>query len=315
MPTTYTSPFASSFKSAVKRGTSYTTAVENIAKRCNKSTNVVWNSLYKAGLCYRQKFNGQWIYWPCNGHKTNSTNWKMSQTHFWQFYCEWCIANGCCTPEQLKNHCGSQKEFMTWCRKFFGKQYTWSTTSCLRRQPRNETFERRPSGRRFFFRGGAATCILRETGNSPLLIEVLFAEEAEVLLPQDLPREDVVVHGQGDRGRSARPEQQRVGEADVELRPEEAEAHPRERLVLGELDHEQVEHGEGDAVLAEELLGGGAVVGDETHDGVIRRLEHAQAAEVQVRRLVEHADQLEQPPDLVLEEDAELSDAGRGVSL
>ena len=128
MPTNYTSPYATSFKSALNRGTSYSTAVYNIAKRYNKTPDYVWQSLYKANLCYRQKFNGQWIYWPVNVKKANAKNCKVSQYNAWQWYCEWFLMNGCCTPDQLKKHVGSQKDFMTWCKKFFGKQYTWTNT-------------------------------------------------------------------------------------------------------------------------------------------------------------------------------------------
>jgi hypothetical protein len=129
MPSNYTSPFASSFKSAVNRGTSWTVAVQNIAKRNNKTVNFVWNPLWKAGICSRQKFNGQWIYWPNNCKKSNATNWKNSQFNSWQWFCEWAIMNGFCTPEQLNKNKGSQKEFMNYCRKFFAKQFVTNNTT------------------------------------------------------------------------------------------------------------------------------------------------------------------------------------------
>lgn len=129
MPSTYTSPYATSFKSALKRGTSYNVAVNNIASRNNKSPEQVWNSLFKANLCFRQKFNGQWIYFPFEAKKSNSTTWKTTQFNSWQWFTEWCLNSGICTPEQFKKNCGSQKEFMTWCRKHFGKQFTWNTTT------------------------------------------------------------------------------------------------------------------------------------------------------------------------------------------
>ena len=104
-------------------------AVQNIAARNKKTTEYVWNSLFKAGHCFRQKFNGKWIYFPNNVKKANASTWKNSQYNQWQWFCEWCLLNGVATPEQFKNHTGSQKEFMTWCRKFFGRQFNWSTTS------------------------------------------------------------------------------------------------------------------------------------------------------------------------------------------
>jgi hypothetical protein len=124
MPSNYKSPFATSFKSAIKRGVPCSTVVENICKRNNKTPKTVFESLFKAGLCYRQKVNGQWIYWPCDGVKTNNTNAKVSQTEMWQNFVDWCITTGCCTPEQMKKNCGSQTVFMQNCKKFWSKQFT-----------------------------------------------------------------------------------------------------------------------------------------------------------------------------------------------
>ncbi len=129
MPSKSKSPFASSFKSAIKRGTPCFVAVQNIASRCNKKPEAVFNSLFKAGFCNRQKFNGQWIYWACEGTKCNATQTKFCQTQMWQWFVDWCIASGCCTPEQLSKKCSSQKEFMTFCKKFFGKQFTGMNTT------------------------------------------------------------------------------------------------------------------------------------------------------------------------------------------
>lgn len=131
MPKNYTSPYATSFKSAIKRGTSYNVAVQNLAKKHNKTTDFIWQSLFKANLCWRQKFNGQWVYFPCelNQSNFNAPVVKDVQFNCWQWFCEWCLINGVCTPQQLHNHCGSQQDFMTWCRKFWGKQYTWKKTT------------------------------------------------------------------------------------------------------------------------------------------------------------------------------------------
>jgi hypothetical protein len=137
--TTKTSPFATSFKNAVNRGTPFTVAVENIAKKNNKTTDYVWQSLYKAGICYRQKFNGQWVYFPCNVTKCKSQVTKNSQYIIWQQFCEWCLINGFCTPQQLWKHCGSQQDFMTYCRKFWNKQYTTNTKTKKRTTRRTRT--------------------------------------------------------------------------------------------------------------------------------------------------------------------------------
>ena len=58
------SPYATSFSSAIKRGTPAGVAVDAIAKRTQLRPSAVFASLHKVGLCQRQKFNGQWIYWP-----------------------------------------------------------------------------------------------------------------------------------------------------------------------------------------------------------------------------------------------------------
>lgn len=146
MPTTYTSPYASAFKSAIKRGTSWNVAVNNIASRNNKTPEFVWNSLYKADLCFRQKFNGKWIYIPFDASKTNSTISKSSQYNTWQWFTEWCITSGVCKPQHFENNCGSQKEFMNWCRKYFGKQFTGSTTTTRRVTGRSTS--RKSTGRK-----------------------------------------------------------------------------------------------------------------------------------------------------------------------
>lgn len=128
--TTFKSPFATSFNNACKRGTPFCTAVQNIAKRTGKNESTIWNSLYKAGLVWRQKFNGQWIYFPCNWEgKANASNKKSSQFNMWQCFIEYCVVNGFCTPEALKKHCGSQSEFESYCKKFWNKQFSGSKKS------------------------------------------------------------------------------------------------------------------------------------------------------------------------------------------
>jgi hypothetical protein len=139
MPNNFKSPYATTFKNAVKRGTSWNTAVHNIAKRSNTTPQNVWNSLHKAGLCYRQKFNGQWVYWPVEAKKGNATTWKNSQHQMWQWFCEWAMINGVCKPDQLCNNTGSQMQFMTYCRKFFNKQFSGTTTSSSSRTKTRRT--------------------------------------------------------------------------------------------------------------------------------------------------------------------------------
>ena len=113
----YKSPFASAFKSAMKRGVPCSDAVCNIAKKNNKTTNAVFTSLWKAGLCWRQKFNGTWIYCPCENGKGKATNWKNCQVNMWQCFVDWCICSGTCTPDQMKKCMSSQSEFAMNARK------------------------------------------------------------------------------------------------------------------------------------------------------------------------------------------------------
>ena len=128
MPTNHKSPYASSFKSAVKNGTPCGVAVNSIAKNKGKTPKMVFESLFKAGLCFRQKFNGQFVYWTSEKcKKGTATHRNGCQNNMWQNFIDWCISSGFCTPEQLKNHCGSQQEFMAYCRKFFAKQFGAST--------------------------------------------------------------------------------------------------------------------------------------------------------------------------------------------
>lgn len=129
MPSNYKSPFGTSFNSAIKNGTPCGVAIASIAKRCGKSHSVVGNSLFRAGLCFRQKFNGNFVFWPVHGKKCASAKWKPCHTDMWQCFIDWIICNGCCKPEQMNMHCSSQKEFMTWCRKFFAHQFGPATVS------------------------------------------------------------------------------------------------------------------------------------------------------------------------------------------
>ena len=137
MPSSFKSPYATSFKSAVKRGTPCGVAVQNIAKRNSTSTTVVFNSLWKAGVCDRQKFNGKWIYWPCEGGKGKSADWKNCQLNMWQCFVDWCVCSGMCTPEQMTNNCGSQQAFMNWCKKHWNKQFNGTAGRTTRSNTRN----------------------------------------------------------------------------------------------------------------------------------------------------------------------------------
>lgn len=147
----FKSPFAPAFNSAIKRGTPCWTAVNNIATRTKKTPTVVFNSLCKAGLCFRQKINGQWIYWPCNmPKKTSIKNQKFCQTNMWQWFIEWSLATGCCTPEQLHKHCGTQPKFTNWCKKFWNRQFTTTTGTKSKPKKRTTPKARKPKSRKSY---------------------------------------------------------------------------------------------------------------------------------------------------------------------
>lgn len=140
MSKNYTSPFASNFNSAIKRGTPCSVAINSIAKSKSKTPTFIFESLFKAGLCSRQKFNGQWIYWTNQpSKKSNATTRNDCQNNMWQNFIDWCICSGFCTPEQLSNHSGSQKEFMSFCKKFFAKQFSPATATKKRKPTRKTT--------------------------------------------------------------------------------------------------------------------------------------------------------------------------------
>lgn len=123
MPSTFTSPYAASFRTACNKGVSYNAAVENIAKRWKTTTNQVWSSLYKAGCCNRQKFNGQWIYFPTN-FKASSRNAKNAQYEAWQWFCEWCLSSGNCTTTKFAKNYGSQSAFAKAFANYWTKQFS-----------------------------------------------------------------------------------------------------------------------------------------------------------------------------------------------
>lgn len=147
MPTNFKSPYASSFNSSIKRGTPCHQAVWNISKRTNTPVNTIYQSLWKAGLVNRQKFNGQWLYWANEATKTNAKNWKECQFNTWQWFVDWALANGFCTPQQLNNHKGSQQEFMNYCKKFWAKQFNGTKKSTTTSKRKNTTAKTK-SGRK-----------------------------------------------------------------------------------------------------------------------------------------------------------------------
>jgi len=145
MPTTTKSPHATSFTSAIKRGTPAGIAVNAIAKRSNKRPGAVFSSLHKAGLCHRQKFNGQWVYWACDGKKSNATVTKGVQLDFWQCFIDWCIAGGHCTPDQLAKKVSSQQQFMNDCRTYFNSQFSATSSSSRSSRTAKRTTSRKRS--------------------------------------------------------------------------------------------------------------------------------------------------------------------------
>ncbi len=149
MPSHIKSPYATSFNSAIKRGVPAGVAVAAIAKRQNKSQQTIFNSLYRAEICERQKINGQYVYWPANQIRTNATQAKVSQIQLWQNLVDWSIASGNVRPQQLTQHVGSQQEFMSYCRTYFGRQLSGTTTTASATSRRTKTTRRSSSSYAF----------------------------------------------------------------------------------------------------------------------------------------------------------------------
>ena len=148
------SPYATSFKASIKRGIPCGATVASIAKRTGKSPSVIFSSLYREELLYRQKLNGQWIYWPIEGFKRSVTNAKKSQLEMFQSFVDWCIASGQCKPEQLYNQTGSQENFIANCRKYYNKQLkatSGSRTPTTAKRRTASSKSRRPSSRSYAF--------------------------------------------------------------------------------------------------------------------------------------------------------------------
>jgi hypothetical protein len=130
------SPFTTAFIKGTKKGIPCWTIVNTIATKTRKNPTVIWNSLFKAGLVWRQKINNQWIFWAKTGKKTTGKNINTCTTGLWQCFADWCIASGTCTPMQLAFKTGATKNFTNNCRTYFTKFFTtngitgtWTTTT------------------------------------------------------------------------------------------------------------------------------------------------------------------------------------------
>lgn len=135
--TTTTSPYASAFITGVNNGTPCTIVVSQIAAKCNKPVSTIYTSLYNCGLCFRQKFNSTWIYWPTFVGKTNANTPAINtcQANLWQCFVDWCVCTGCCTPLDLNGQ-PNQKALMLFCRSYFGRQFTMMTGKSKRKSSR-----------------------------------------------------------------------------------------------------------------------------------------------------------------------------------
>ena len=122
------SPYATSFKTAIKGGTPCWTAITNIAKRTGKTPTTVATSLKKAGLVIGQKFNGQWIWIPTFVGRKSAQFTKTCQYHHWNWFINWCLVSGVATPRQIVTCFGTQPYFMSAAKKFFAREFTGVTT-------------------------------------------------------------------------------------------------------------------------------------------------------------------------------------------
>ncbi len=120
MPTKAKSPYAATYRAAVRSGTPTSKAVAAIARTYKTTTTTVYASLYKAGVCNRQKCAGQWVYWPCDGAKTSPRYARYCQAEIWQQVIDWCIATGKYKPQQITNNAANQQKFVTFCHRAIG---------------------------------------------------------------------------------------------------------------------------------------------------------------------------------------------------
>lgn len=125
----FKSPFTSSFNTVTKRGTPASFAVASIAKRTKKSPAQIFESLYKAGQVYRQRVNGQWIFWPVHGTKANASMTRTVRQSAWQAWVDWAIASGWATPEQVSSHTANQQQFTRFVQRAASTQNSSSTRS------------------------------------------------------------------------------------------------------------------------------------------------------------------------------------------
>lgn len=142
------SPFGRSFQSAINRGTPVSDAVSNIAKRQGRTENSIYLSLWKGGHIQRQKFNGQWVYWPTQGTKRSASTARETQVELWQSFVEWALASGHVTPEQISSHSSSRQQFISYFRRFWSKQFpsqTQKSSTSTSRRRSTTTKSRRPA--------------------------------------------------------------------------------------------------------------------------------------------------------------------------
>ncbi len=102
------SPYATAFQSAIRRGIPAGEAVTAISRRHNKAAQIIFGSLYKAGLVQRRRIDGQWIYWPVQKLARSASAVRLSRARLWQSVIDVCIADGSCGPEQVQAITGDQ---------------------------------------------------------------------------------------------------------------------------------------------------------------------------------------------------------------
>lgn len=120
----FKSPFTTMFIKGIKKGLPCSIVMNTIAIKTKKSPIIIGQSLFKAGLVWRQKINSQWIYWAKNGKKTTISNINTCQANVWQCFIDWCIACGICTPMQVAFKTGVTKNFTKNCTMYVNKFWT-----------------------------------------------------------------------------------------------------------------------------------------------------------------------------------------------
>lgn len=109
--------FGRSFKTSVQNGKTPYSVVENLAAKYRKTPAFVWANLKKNGYAFSTKFNNKTFWFPTFTCKTNSRNWKKTESTIWPQFIQYALQQGWVTPAQ--------------CYNWTTKQLCWHISNCF----------------------------------------------------------------------------------------------------------------------------------------------------------------------------------------